>query len=299
MGPGPDPAENGGVIAPAGPGPLTNESQVFALAAGNPDPALRQSLAEVLVWREIRAKGEGTGGFHQVPYFYTKPTAKKESVPSKTTLKLFDELEKAKSQPLWRVLVALSIRHVGPTASRALATRFGSMEAIIAALADPQARTLLAEIDGLGPIIADALIEWFGVDWHRGIVETWKADDVLMADAVDESTPRTLEGLNIVVTGTLPNFSRDEAKEAIITRGGKAAGSVSKNTSYLVAGDAAGSKMDKAVSLGVPVLDEEGFRALLVHGPAAVADASADASAGSHANGTATATDTDTEMDEE
>ncbi|GAA4373469.1 NAD-dependent DNA ligase LigA [Paeniglutamicibacter cryotolerans] len=272
VGPGPDPSANGSVIAPAGPGPLTNDSQVFALAAGNPDPALRESLAEVVVWREIRAKGEGTGRFHQVPYFYTKATSKKESVPSKTTLKLFEELEKAKSQPLWRVLVALSIRHVGPTASRALATRYGNMEALTKALEDPEARTHLADIDGLGPIIADALIEWFDVDWHRGIVGQWKSDGVLMADALDASTPRTLEGLSIVVTGTLPNFSRDEAKEAIITRGGKGAGSVSKNTSFLVAGDAAGSKLDKAVSLGVPVLDEEGFLALLEHGPAAFAD---------------------------
>ena len=137
VGPGPDPAENGGVIAPAGPGPITSESQVFALAQSYPDPALREALAGVNVWREIRSKGAGTGKFQLVPYFYTKATAKKESVPSKTTEKLFTELDKAKSQPLWRVLVALSIRHVGPTASRAMATKYGSMEAIREQLAGP------------------------------------------------------------------------------------------------------------------------------------------------------------------
>lgn len=204
-----------------------------------------------------------------MPYFYTKATAKKPSVPTKTTEKLFEELEKAKKAPLWRVLVALSIRHVGPTASRALATRYGSMEAIRDALAAPDAREQLANVDGVGAIIAEALIEWFAVDWHQEIVATWAASGVLMADAVDESVPRTLEGLTIVVTGTLPTLSRDEAKEAIITRGGKAAGSVSKNTSYVVAGEAAGTKLDKAEALGVPVLDEEAFLLLLASGPTA------------------------------
>lgn len=269
-GPGPDPAENGGVIAPAGPGPLTSEAYVFDIA--------ELDLSGVVVWREIRSKGEGTGRFAQVPYFYTKATAKKPSVPTKTTEKLFEELEKAKKAPLWRVLVALSIRHVGPTASRALATRYGSMEAIREALAAPDAREQLANVDGVGAIIAEALIEWFAVDWHQEIVDAWAASGVLMADAVDESVPRTLEGLTIVVTGTLPTLSRDEAKEAIITRGGKAAGSVSKNTSYVVAGEAAGTKLDKAEALGVPVLDEEAFLLLLASGPLP-ADGAADGAA--------------------
>ncbi|WP_258067221.1 NAD-dependent DNA ligase LigA [Arthrobacter sp. GMC3] len=265
--PGPDPADNGGVIAPSGPGVITSEAQVFALAESYPDPALREALAEVNVWREIRAKGAGTGTFQLVPYFYTKATAKKPSVPSKTTEKLFKELDKAKPAPLWRVLVALSIRHVGPTASRALATRYGTMDAIRAALLTADAREQLANVDGVGAIIADALIEWFAVDWHLEIVDAWAAAGVLMADEADESTPRTLEGLTIVVTGTLPNFSRDEAKEAIITRGGKASGSVSKNTSYVVAGENAGTKLDKAESLGLKVLDEDGFARLLAQGP--------------------------------
>ncbi|WP_154605148.1 NAD-dependent DNA ligase LigA [Arthrobacter sp. AQ5-05] len=258
-GPGPDPADNGGVIAPAGPGPMKSEAQVFDIA--------QLDLSGVVVWREVRSKGEGTGRFQQVPYFYTKPAAKKPSVPTKTTQKLFEELEKAKAAPLWRVLVALSIRHVGPTASRALATRYGTMAALRQALLAPDAREHLANVDGVGSIIADALIEWFAVDWHLEIVDAWAGAGVLMADAVDESTPRTLEGLTIVVTGTLPNFSRDEAKEAIITRGGKASGSVSKNTSYVVAGENAGTKLDKAESLGLKVLYEDGFVRLLAEGP--------------------------------
>lgn len=283
-GAGPDPAENGGVIAPSGPGPITSEAQVFQLAESYPDPALREALADVNVWREIRAKGAGTGKFQLVPYFYTKATAKKPSVPSKTTEKLFKELDKAMSQPLWRVLVALSIRHVGPTASRALATRYGTMDAIRTALKTEDVREQLANVDGVGAIIADALIEWFAVDWHLDIVDAWAAAGVLMADEADESTPRTLEGLTIVVTGTLPNYSRDEAKEAIITRGGKASGSVSKNTSYVVAGENAGTKLDKAESLGLKVLDEEGFARLLAEGPAVEA-AGADGS-GAEATGT-------------
>ncbi len=254
VGPGPDPADNGGVIAPAGPGPLRNEADVFTIADSD--------LSEVVVWREIRVKGAGTGRFQPVPYFYTKATAKTPSKPTATTNKLFTEIEKAKSQPLWRVLVALSIRHVGPTASRALATAFGSMDGIRAATEEQ-----LADVDGVGPIIARALVEWFETDWHVEIVDRWAAAGVRMADDVDESTPRTLEGLTIVVTGTLPNFSRDEAKEAIISRGGKAAGSVSKNTSYVVAGENAGTKLDKAASLGLAVLDEEGFVRLLETGP--------------------------------
>ena len=176
--------------------------------------------------------------------------------------RLLANLDKAKSQPLWRVLVALSIRHVGPTAARALATEFGDLRAIEEASTEQ-----LAAVEGVGPTIAAAVTEWFTVDWHRAIVEKWRAAGVRMADERDASTPRTLEGLTIVVTGSLTGFSRDEAKEAILTRGGKASGSVSKKTDYVVAGDAPGSKYDKAVELGVPILDEDGFRQLLADGP--------------------------------
>ncbi|AFM16619.1 DNA ligase, NAD-dependent [Mycolicibacterium chubuense NBB4] len=179
--------------------------------------------------------------------------------------RLLAHLDKAKAQPLWRVLVALSIRHVGPTAARALATEFGSLDAITAASEEE-----LAATEGVGPTIAAAITDWFTVDWHRAIVDKWRAAGVRMADERDTSVERTLEGLSIVVTGSLTGFSRDDAKEAIIARGGKAASSVSKKTAYLVAGDAPGSKYDKAVELGVPVLDEDGFRRLLDGGPDAV-----------------------------
>lgn len=176
--------------------------------------------------------------------------------------RLLANLDKAKSQPLWRVLVALSIRHVGPTAARALATEYGSLDAVMAASEEE-----LSVVEGVGPTIAAAVTEWFTVEWHRAIVDKWRAAGVRMADERDASIERTLEGLSIVVTGSLTGFSRDEAKEAIVARGGKAAGSVSKKTAYVVAGDSPGSKYDKAVELGVPILDEDGFARLLETGP--------------------------------
>lgn len=179
--------------------------------------------------------------------------------------KLLDNLEKAKEQPLWRVLVALSIRHVGPTAARALATEFGSIAAIREADLDA-----LAATEGVGPRIAESVKDWFDVDWHRQIVERWAQDGVRMADERDESIERTLEGLTVVVTGSLEKYSRDQSKEAIIERGGKAAGSVSKKTDFVVAGANAGSKADKAEQLGVPILDEAGFEKLLAGGADAV-----------------------------
>ncbi|TQM62450.1 NAD-dependent DNA ligase LigA [Humibacillus xanthopallidus] len=175
--------------------------------------------------------------------------------------KLLAELEKAKSQPLWRVLVALSIRHVGPTAARALATHFGSMEAIRAASTEE-----LAVAEGVGGVIAEAVTAWFEVDWHQEIVRKWAEAGVRMADEVDESVARTLEGKTVVVTGSLEGFSRDETKEAIISRGGKASGSVSKKTDWVVVGANAGSKAAKAEELGLAILDEEGFRRLLETG---------------------------------
>jgi DNA ligase (NAD+) len=180
--------------------------------------------------------------------------------------KLLANLETAKHLPLWKVLVGLSVRHVGPTAAQALARHFRSIEAIDAASEEE-----LAAVDGVGPTIAAAVREWFSVDWHREVVEKWRAAGVELADEVDESVPRTLEGLSIVVTGSLPTLSRDEAKEAILARGGRAAGSVSKKTAFLVVGDEPGSKYDKALAAGVPILDEDGFRVLLELGPDAAA----------------------------
>jgi DNA ligase (NAD+) len=231
-------------------GVLTDEGDLFGLA---PDGDL----------------AEGARRLATVP-FYTR-AAKKADPPeqvrdgrvlSANGEKLVANLERAKSQPLWRVLVALSIRHVGPTAARALAAHFGSMQAIRAASVDE-----LAAVEGVGQIIAEAVLEWFAVDWHAAIVDKWAAAGVRMADERDESTPQTLAGLTVVVTGSLAGFSRDEAKEAIVSRGGKAAGSVSKKTDFVVVGENAGSKADKAEQFGVPVLDEDGFVALLDKGP--------------------------------
>ncbi|MCH8612996.1 NAD-dependent DNA ligase LigA [Arsenicicoccus dermatophilus] len=186
-------------------------------------------------------------------------------VLSATGRKLVDNLAKAKHQPLWRVLVALSIRHVGPTAARALATHFGSLDAIRAASVEE-----LAGVEGVGGVIAESVIQWFEVDWHREIVDRWAAAGVRMADERDESVERTLEGLTVVVTGSLEGFTRDSAKEAIIARGGKASGSVSRKTDFVVIGEGAGTKAAKAEELGRPVLDEAGFVRLLAGGAAAV-----------------------------
>jgi DNA ligase (NAD+) len=197
---------------------------------------------------------------------FTRAPKKGEEGPqlSANGQRLLDNLGDRRSVPLWRVLVALSIRHVGPTAARALAQEFGSMAAIRGAT-----EAELAAAEGVGPTIAEAVIEWFSVDWHREIVDKWETAGVTMADERDASIDRTLEGLTIVVTGSLVDFSRDSAKEAILSRGGKASGSVSKKTDYVVVGDNAGSKADKAEQLKVPVLDEDGFKTLLAEGPPA------------------------------
>jgi DNA ligase (NAD+) len=178
--------------------------------------------------------------------------------------KLVANLESAKKQPLWRVLVALSIRHVGPTAARALAAHLGSMDAVRNASLEE-----LAAVEGVGPVIAESVRDWFdrpGNEWHLAIVDRWAADGVRMVDERDESMEQTLAGLTIVVTGSLEGFSRDETKEAILARGGKASGSVSKKTDYVVVGENAGSKEDRARELGLTILDEAGFRRLLETG---------------------------------
>ena len=185
----------------------------------------------------------------------------KDGKLSATGKRLLVNLQGAKDVPLWRVLVALSIRHVGPTAARSLATEFGSLQAIEDATPEQ-----LADVEGLGGTLAQSIHDWFAVDWHREIVEKWRAAGVSMEDERDESIVRTLEGKTIVVTGSLQDFSRDGAKEAILARGGKASGSVSKKTDYVVVGDAPGSKAAKAEQLGVPVLDEDDFKRLLETG---------------------------------
>jgi DNA ligase (NAD+) len=175
--------------------------------------------------------------------------------------KLLTALDAAKARPLWRVLVALSIRHVGPTAAQALARGLRDLDAVFAA--DEER---LAAVEGVGPVIAAALREWWEVDWHREIVEKWRAAGVRLAEEAADEGPRPLEGLSLVVTGSLEGFSRDGAKDAIQGLGGKVTGSVSKKTDFVVVGGSPGSKLDKAVQLGVPVLDEAGFGVLLEHG---------------------------------
>jgi DNA ligase (NAD+) len=179
-------------------------------------------------------------------------------------VKLLANLEESKTRPLWRILVALSIRHVGPTAAQALARQFRSVAAI-----ETADREELAAVEGVGPTIADSIKEWFGVDWHRDVVAKWAAAGVQLAEEHVDEGPRPLEGLSIVVTGSLVNFSRDGAAEAITSRGGKSTSSVSKKTDFVVVGESPGSKHEKAVSLKVPILDEEGFELLLAEGPEA------------------------------
>ena len=170
-------------------------------------------------------------------------------------------LDLAKTRPLWRVLVALSIRHVGPTSAKALADKFGSIANIQNAT-----REELAEIDGVGEVMADAIVEWFEIDWHKQIIKKWDKAGVSLVDAPKEKLKQTLAGLTIVVTGSLKDFTRDAATEAITSRGGKASASVSSKTDFVVAGDAAGSKLDKAQELGITILDEAGFKSLLDKG---------------------------------
>ncbi|HEY2443620.1 MAG TPA: NAD-dependent DNA ligase LigA [Streptosporangiaceae bacterium] len=195
-----------------------------------------------------------------VPFFVNK--AGELTVNSR---KLVVNLEEAKSRPLWRILVALSIRHVGPTAARALAAHFGSLDAIAAASAEE-----LAAADGVGPTIATAVIDWFTVDWHLTIVAKWREAGVRLAEdgpAGGAGGGRPLAGLSLVITGSLAGYSRDSATEAVRSRGGKVTGSVSKKTDFVLAGENAGSKYDKAVEFGVPVLSEENFEILLGQGP--------------------------------
>ncbi|MFE0154054.1 NAD-dependent DNA ligase LigA [Nonomuraea sp. NPDC059007] len=188
--------------------------------------------------------------------------------PSMAALSLREQLEAAKDKELWRVLVALSIRHVGPPTARALASAMRSVDAIMNASVEE-----LAAIKDIGPNMAATIKEWFEVGWHREIVERWRAAGVRMEDdePAQATGPKTLEGLTLVVTGTLEGHTRDSAAQEIESRGGKVAGSVSKKTAFVVVGENAGSKYDKAVSLGVPILDERGFGVLLEQGPEAAA----------------------------
>ncbi len=187
--------------------------------------------------------------------FFTK----KDGELGANAAKFLTALEVAKGRPLWRKLVALSMRHVGPTAAGALAKHFGSIEKIQGASPDE-----LAQIDGVGSVIAESIVEWFAIDWHREIVAKWQRSGVELTEVAQENkNPQTLAGMTIVVTGSLIDFTRDGVSEVIALHGGKASSSVSKKTDYVVVGESAGSKADKAAELGVPILDEAGFKRLL------------------------------------
>lgn len=196
---------------------------------------------------------------------------KGEIQPSAQAEKLLAELEKAKTKELWRQLVSLNIRHVGPVAARALADWFGSLEAIEQASADE-----LAQVEGVGPTIAASLVDWLAVDWHRDIIRRWRDAGVRFqtpghpGPGAALPTGGVLAGLTVVATGTLEGYTREGAKEAIIAAGGKAAGSVSKKTDYVAAGPGAGSKLAKAEELGIPVLDAAQFKVLVEQGPDAL-----------------------------
>jgi DNA ligase (NAD+) len=186
--------------------------------------------------------------------FFTK----KDGTPAANVDKLLAALEEAKTRPLWRTLVALSIRHVGPTAAQGLATALGSVKAISEATAEE-----LADIDGVGQIIAESIVEWFGVKWHKEIISKWEKAGVCMVVQQSEQLPQTLAGLTFVVTGGLESFTRDGISETIAGHGGKASSSVSKKTDYVLVGSDPGSKLAKAQELGVPVIDEAKFKELL------------------------------------
>jgi DNA ligase (NAD+) len=239
--------------------PVKNEGDLFHLT-------VEQLLPIKSVVREQRTGlpkiDEKTGEEKVVTFF-----ANKAGEPKKTVEKLFEELEKAKKQPLWRVLVALSIRHVGPTAAQALAREFRSLDRIAEASEEE-----LTAVEDVGPTIAASVKEWFTVDWHREIVEKWRAAGVRMEDEGAAEGPRPLEGVTVVITGSLEGFSRDSATEAVQNLGGKVSSSVSKKTAFVVHGESPGSKYDKAVKLGVPLLDEAGFRVLLEKGPDAATE---------------------------
>ena len=193
--------------------------------------------------------------------FFTRDGGAGERVLTANAEKLLPELQLAKNQALWRVIVALSIRHVGPTAAQALAREFGDLDRIAAASVEE-----LSAVEGVGGIIAEAVVDWFSVDWHREVVKKWRQAGVAFVEERAETGPQVLAGVTVVITGTVEGFSRDDATEAVTAVGGKVASSVSKKTDFVVVGENPGSKYDKAVDLGRPILDAAGFQVLLTQG---------------------------------
>lgn len=225
--------------------PVRSEADLFDLRLEDLLPIKSQ-----VVDADTGAVKLGSDGNKKVVEYFRK----KDGSPATVATKLLEELQKAKSQPAWRVLVSLSIRHVGPVAARSLMNAFGSIEKIFASSEDQ-----LASVDGVGAVVAKTIKEWIEVDWHQEIVQAWKKAGVNFTQEIASSESGVFQGMSIVVTGTLEGLTRDQAEEAIISRGGKAASSVSKNTAFVVAGANAGSKLAKAESLGVEVISEAEF----------------------------------------
>ena len=225
--------------------PVKSESDLFTLTLEKLLPIKSRVVDADTGAAKLDAKGEEK----LVEYF-----RKADGSPAAVATKLLEELEKAKSQPAWRVLVSLSIRHVGPVAARSLMNTFGSIEKIFDASEEQ-----LAGVDGVGQVVAKTIKEWIAVDWHKEIVAAWKKAGVNFTQEISVGGSGVFSGMSIVVTGTLESLTRDQAEEAIIAAGGKAASSVSKNTAFVLAGASAGSKLAKAESLGVEVINEEEF----------------------------------------
>ncbi|MFD9280672.1 NAD-dependent DNA ligase LigA [Streptomyces mirabilis] len=247
-------------LEPAAP-PLVDEGDLFDLTVEQ----LLPIKAYVLDQNSGLPKRDPKTGEEKVVTVF----ANQQGEAKKNTLALLDNITEARSRPLARFINGLSIRHVGPVAAEALAREFRSIDRI-----EQATEQELAAVDGVGGIIAASLKEWFAEDWHREILRKWRAAGVRMEDerSGEDEGPRPLEGLTVVVTGTLEHHTRDGAKEALQSRGAKVTGSVSKKTSFVVVGDNPGSKYDKAMQLKVPVLNEEGFAVLLEQGPEAAAE---------------------------
>ncbi|MER5401459.1 NAD-dependent DNA ligase LigA [Streptomyces sp. NPDC002599] len=247
-------------LAPTAP-PLVDEGDLFDLTIEQ----LLPIRAYVLDQASGLPKRDPKTGEEKIATVF----ANQQGEPKKNALAMLDKIAEAKGRPLARFINGLSIRHVGPVAAEALAREFHSIDRI-----ERATEAELAAVDGVGGIIATSLKEWFAEDWHREIIRKWKAAGVRMEDegAGEDEGPRPLEGLTVVVTGTLEHHTRDGAKEELQSRGAKVTGSVSKKTSFVVVGDNPGSKYDKAMQLKVPVLNEEGFAVLLGQGPDAAAE---------------------------
>ena len=234
--------------------PLKNEADLFNLKMEQLLPVEAYVLDPDTGLPKLDEEGKP-----KIVKFFSKLDKQKNIVPAEVAIKLLANIEEAKTKPLWRIIVALSIRHVGPVAARSLANHFGSIDRIFAA-----SEAELAEVDGVGPILAKSLKDWIQVDWHKNLIESWRKSGVLL-EIPDHRGPGSLtvegkfSGMSIVVTGTLTNYTREQIEEIIIANGGKAASSVSKNTAFVVAGANAGSKLAKAEALGVPVISEEQF----------------------------------------